>query len=51
MTSPDHSTDFYRQYAQEYARVSEQFLQSVYLKSSHTRACPINPVPGGLVKQ
>ena len=35
MTSPDYSTDFYRQYAQEYARVSEQFLQSVYLKSSH----------------
>ena len=36
MTSPDYSTDFYRHHAQEYARVSDQFLQSVYLKSSHT---------------
>ena len=36
MTSPDYSTEFYRQYAQEYARVADQFLQSVYLKSSHT---------------
>ena len=35
MTSPDYSTDFYRHHAQEYARVSDQFLQSVYSKSSH----------------
>ena len=35
MTSPDYSTDFYRHYAQEYARVSDQFLQSVYSKTSH----------------
>ncbi len=37
MTSPDYSTDFYRQHAQEYARVSDQFLQSVYSKTSHAR--------------
>ena len=36
MISPDYSTDFYRHHAQEYTRVSDQFLQSVYLKSSHT---------------
>lgn len=35
VTSPDYSTGFYRQYAQEYARVSDQFLQSVYAKTSH----------------
>ncbi len=35
MTSPDYSTDFYRHYAQEYARVSDQFLQSVYSNTSH----------------
>ena len=34
MISPDYSTDFYRHHAQEYARVSDQFLQSVYLKST-----------------
>ena len=37
MTSPDYSTDFYRRYAQEYARVSDQFLQSVYSKTSHEK--------------
>ena len=35
MTQIDYSTDFYRNHAQEYARVADQFLQSVYIKSSH----------------
>ena len=35
MALPDYSTDFYRNHAQEYARVADQFLQSVYSKSSH----------------
>ena len=37
MTSPDYSTDFYRDHAQEYARVSDQFLQSVYAETSHSK--------------
>ena len=37
MTSPDYSTDFYRRYAREYARVSGQFLQSVYSQTSHPK--------------
>ena len=37
MAQPDYSTDFYRHHAQEYARISEQFLQSVYAISSHTK--------------
>ena len=37
MTSPDYSTDFYRDHAQQYARVSEQFLQSVYSETSHSK--------------
>ena len=37
MTSPDYSTDFYRNHAQEYARVADQFLQSVYAKTSHPK--------------
>ena len=36
MTSPDYSTDFYRHYAQRYAQVADQFLQSVYTKTSHS---------------
>ena len=35
MTQIDYSTDFYRHHAQEYARIADQFLQSVYSKSSH----------------
>ena len=35
MALPDYSTDFYRVHAQEYARVADQFLQSVYAKTSH----------------
>ena len=35
VTTPNYSTDFYRHHAQEYARISDQFLQSVYSKSSH----------------
>ena len=35
MSSPNYSTDFYRRYARQYARVSDHFLQSVYSKSSH----------------
>ena len=35
MTSPDYSPDFYRHHAQRYAEVADQFLQSVYTKSSH----------------
>ena len=37
MTSPDYSTDFYRDHAQQYARVSDQFLQSVYSETSHSK--------------
>ena len=37
MTSPDYSADFYRHHAREYARVADQFLQSVYAKTSHPR--------------
>ena len=37
MTQIDYSTDFYRVHAQEYARVAEKFLQSVYSKSSHPK--------------
>lgn len=33
---PDYSTAFYRNHAKEYAQVSDQFLQSVYTKTSHT---------------
>ncbi len=35
MSRVDYSTDFYRLHAKEYARVAEQFLQSVYSESSH----------------
>ena len=35
MASSDFSPGFYRRHAQQYARVSDQFLQSVYIKSSH----------------
>ncbi len=35
MTSPDYSPEFYRQYADRYARVAEEFRQSVYIRSSH----------------
>ena len=35
MTRLDYSTDFYRHHAQEYAKIADQFLQSVYSKSSH----------------
>ena len=35
MTQIDYSTEFYRKHAHEYAQVAEQFLQSVYNKSSH----------------
>ena len=35
VTTPNYSTDFYRHHAQEYARISDQFLQSVYAKTSH----------------
>ena len=35
VTSPDYSTDFYRHYARQYAQVSDEFLQSVYIKTSH----------------
>ena len=37
MTSPDYSAEFYRHHAQDYARVSDQFLQSVYSKTSHPK--------------
>ena len=33
--SADYSEDFYRHYAQRYSEVAHQFLQSVYVKSSH----------------
>ena len=32
----DISENFYREYAQRYAEVSQQRLQSIYLDSSHT---------------
>ena len=35
MASPDYSADFYRHHARQYALVSQEFRQSVYLKSSH----------------
>ena len=35
--SPDYSAGFYRHHAQEYARISERFLQSVYSKTSHEK--------------
>ncbi|MCH8280169.1 MAG: class I SAM-dependent methyltransferase [Chloroflexi bacterium] len=35
VTDPDYSADFYRKYAREYAHVSAEFIQSVYIKSSH----------------
>ena len=35
MTSSSYSTDFYREHAQQYAHVAQEFLQSVYVKSSH----------------
>ena len=34
---PDYSPDFYRDYAMQYARVADQFRQSMYLKTSHPR--------------
>ncbi|PKB79207.1 MAG: hypothetical protein BZY88_14495 [SAR202 cluster bacterium Io17-Chloro-G9] len=33
--SVDYSEDFYRDHAQRYSEVAHQFLQSVYIKSSH----------------
>jgi SAM-dependent methyltransferase len=36
MSQIDYSTDFYVNHAQDYARVSDQFLQSIYSKTSHT---------------
>ena len=33
--SEDYSEDFYRHHAQRYSDVAHQFLQSVYIKSSH----------------
>ena len=35
MTSSDYSSDFYRKHAQRYAHVALEFLQSVYVKTSH----------------
>jgi len=35
MTSSDYSEDFYREHAQQYAYVAQEFLQSVYIESSH----------------
>ena len=35
VTPPDYSSNFYRHYARQYAQVSDQFLQSVYSKTSH----------------
>jgi SAM-dependent methyltransferase len=35
MTSSDYSAEFYREHAQQYAHVAHEFLQSVYVKSSH----------------
>ena len=35
MTSSDYSVDFYKEHAQQYAYVAREFLQSVYVKSSH----------------
>ena len=35
MNSPDYSADFYRHHSRQYAQVSEEFRQSVYIKSSH----------------
>ena len=35
MPSTDYSEDFYRDHAQRYSEVAHQFLQSVYIKSSH----------------
>jgi len=32
---PDYSSAFYRDHAERYADVAHQFLQSVYIKSSH----------------
>ena len=37
MTSSDYSEHFYREHAEQYAYVSREFLQSVYVKSSHPR--------------
>ena len=35
MTSPDYSAEFYREHAHQYAHVAREFLQSVYVKTSH----------------
>lgn len=35
MTTPDYSPEFYRDHANRYSQVAHEFLQSVYLKSSH----------------
>lgn len=35
-STPDYSESFYKVHAERYADVAEQFLQSVYIKSSHT---------------
>ena len=37
MSTGDYSPGFYREYAQQYARVADEFRQSVYVKSSHPR--------------
>ena len=35
MNSADYSAEFYRHHSRQYAQVSEEFRQSVYIKSSH----------------
>ena len=35
MTSTDYSADFYKEHARQYAHVAREFLQSVYIKTSH----------------
>ena len=34
-TAPDYSESFYTRYAQRYAEVSHNFIQSVYIEASH----------------
>ena len=33
--NPDYSETFYRQHARRYAEVSHNFIQSVYIETSH----------------
>ena len=37
MSTGDYSPGFYREYAEQYAQVADEFRQSVYVKSSHPR--------------